>query len=182
MGGQRDAALRFLQEARALAKVRHPNVLAIHAVLEQDGAIALAMELIEGRGLDKLVASDGPLSAAEAARMGTEVCRALAAVHAAGIVHRDVNPANVLREKGGRIVLADFGLGVFMDPEEGSAGAGRCRLAALHGPGAGVGRPCRPAHRPLRRGRPPLLSEHGALPGADGKASGKSSGASARGT
>jgi len=122
MGGQRDAALRFLQEARALAKVRHPNVLAIHAVLEKDGAIALAMELIEGRGLDKLVASDGPLSAAEAARMGAEVCRALAAVHAAGIVHRDVKPANVLREKGGRIVLADFGLGVFMDPEEGSAG------------------------------------------------------------
>ena len=123
MGRQRDAALRFLQEARALAKVRHPNVLAIHAVLEKDGAIALAMELIEGRGLDKLVASDGPLSAGEAARMGAEVCRALAAVHAAGIVHRDVKPANVLREKGGRIVLADFGLGVFMAPGEGSAGA-----------------------------------------------------------
>ena len=123
LGREREASARFLHEARALARVRHPNVLAIHAVLEKDDAIALAMELIEGRGLDKVVASDGPLSAGEASRMGAEVCRALAAVHAAGIVHRDVKPANVLREKGGRIVLADFGLGVFMAPGESAASA-----------------------------------------------------------
>jgi tRNA A-37 threonylcarbamoyl transferase component Bud32 len=118
-----DAAARerFLREARALASLRHPNVLSIHCVLEHEGQIALVTEFIEGEPLSDLLRERGPLAAAEAAQVGVELCRALAAVHAAGLVHRDVKTPNILRERGGRIVLTDFGLGVFLaegrDPE-----------------------------------------------------------------
>src|SRR6185503_4559039 len=103
-----------LREARTLARVRHPNVLTVHAVLEQGEEIALVTEFIEGRSLADLVREQGPLSASEAAQTGATLCRALAAVHAAGLVHRDVKPANVLRERGGRLVLTDFGLGMLL--------------------------------------------------------------------
>ncbi len=105
---------RFLNEARALARIRHPNVLTIHAVLEEDGRVALVTEFIQGQPLSQILEERGPLSAAEAAQVGAEICRALAAVHASGLVHRDVKTPNILREHGGRIVLADFGLGVFL--------------------------------------------------------------------
>jgi tRNA A-37 threonylcarbamoyl transferase component Bud32 len=105
---------RFLKEARTLAKVRHPNVLAIHAVLEHEGLVGLVTEFIDGQPLSDILEENGPFSASETVQMGTELCRALAAVHAAGIVHRDVKTSNILRERGGRIVLADFGLGVFL--------------------------------------------------------------------
>jgi len=102
---------RLLREARALARIRHPNVLAVHAVLEHGGRIGLATELIDGETLDRIVEERGPLGAGEAAQIGAEVCRALAAVHGGGLVHRDVKSGNIMREKGGRIVLMDFGLG-----------------------------------------------------------------------
>src|SRR5688572_7138265 len=111
------ARQRFLDEARALASVRHPNVLAIHSVLEANGRIGLVMELIEGQSFDEIIQESGPFSAGEASRVGAELCRALAAVHAAGLVHRDVKLSNILRERGGRIVLTDFGLGVFITRE-----------------------------------------------------------------
>src|SRR5262245_55443379 len=118
---------RFLAEARDVARIRHPNVLMIHAVLENGGRIALVTELIDGQPLSELVRDAGPSSAVEAAGIGIELCRALAAVHQAGLVHRDVKTANILRERGGRIILADFGLGVFL--AEGEAPARRGALA-----------------------------------------------------
>ena len=105
---------RFLGEARALARVRHPNVLAIHSVTEYREGIALVTEFIDGKPLSEIVEDIGPFGAAEAGRIGIELCHALAAVHGAGLVHRDVKSPNVLREQGGRIVLADFGLGVIV--------------------------------------------------------------------
>ena len=112
------AKSRFLEEARALASIRHPNVLTIHAVLEHGDQIALVTELIEGETLDELLSAKGPLSASESAAIGAEICRALAAVHAAGLIHRDVKTTNILRERGGRLVLTDFGLGVFAEGQE----------------------------------------------------------------
>ncbi len=111
-----DPALRrtFLGEARALARIRHPNVLQIHNVIEEDGRIGLVMEFIDGEDLEDLVRRNGPLGAGEAVQVGIHLLRALAAVHGAGLLHRDVKASNVLREKGGRIVLADFGLGIFL--------------------------------------------------------------------
>ncbi|HVR73054.1 MAG TPA: protein kinase, partial [Planctomycetota bacterium] len=115
---------RFLREARALARIRHPNVLAVHAVLEHEERVALVTEFIEGEPLSAILETRGPLGPSEAAQTGVEICRALAAVHAAGLVHRDVKTANILRERGGRIVLADFGLGVFLDQTAGLEPAG----------------------------------------------------------
>jgi Tol biopolymer transport system component len=101
--------LRALGEARRLARIRHPNVLTVHGVDVHDGRAGLWTDLLEGRTLHDLVESSGPLSAHEAAGVGVDLCRALAAIHNAGLVHGDVKPGNVMREVGGRIVLMDFG-------------------------------------------------------------------------
>jgi hypothetical protein len=108
-GGDEADARRDLEEARRLARVRHPNVLAIHGADVRDGRAGLWTERIEGRTLEQALAADGPLGAREAALIGVDLCRALAAVHAAGLVHGDVKASNVMRETGGRIVLMDFG-------------------------------------------------------------------------
>jgi tRNA A-37 threonylcarbamoyl transferase component Bud32 len=104
--GSRD---RFLREARTLASMKHPNIVQIHWVDESEGRIHLILELIEGKTIGWIVDEEGPLVPQEAARIGTEICRALAAMHAKSLVHMDVKPANIAREAGGRIVLLDFG-------------------------------------------------------------------------
>ena len=101
----------IVSEARLLARVRHENVVSVYGADVVNGEIGLWMELIHGHRLDALVASDGPFGAHEAALIGTSLCRALAAVHHAGLLHRDIKAQNVMREAGGRIVLMDFGAG-----------------------------------------------------------------------
>ncbi len=101
---------RFIREAQLLASVEHENVLHIWSIDEREGALRLSLEFIDGVTLKHLVEEQGPLSADEAARIGIDLCRALAAAHAKGLVHRDVKPANAMRAQGGRIVLLDFGL------------------------------------------------------------------------
>lgn len=105
------ATRRYLDEARRLARVRHPNVLRVHGADVHDGVVGLWCDLVRGRTLEDRVASDGPLGAEEAALVGLDLCRALAAVHAAGLVHGDVKASNVMREEGGAIILLDFGSG-----------------------------------------------------------------------
>jgi serine/threonine-protein kinase len=102
---------RFLHEARLLARVRHSNVLTVHGVEHHDGRAGLWTDLIDGESLEERLAGGGPLGAEEAALVGVDLCRALSAVHEAGLIHGDIKAANVLRERGGRIVLADFGAG-----------------------------------------------------------------------
>lgn len=109
--GASAAASPLLAEGRALARVRHPNVVAVHGIDEHDGRVGLSMELARGQTLEQHVAARGPLAPDEAARLGREVGAALAAVHEAGLLHRDVKPANVVRDADGRWLLADFGLG-----------------------------------------------------------------------
>jgi Protein kinase domain len=105
---------RILHEARKLARIRHPNVVSVHGAENHNGRIGFWMDLVEGDTLDELVRA-GPMSAAEATNIGREVCRALAAVHQAGMVHRDVKAQNVMRATdGGRIILMDFGAGEFI--------------------------------------------------------------------
>ena len=99
----------ILDEARRLARIRHPNVLVVHGAARHDGRIGMWADLLEGETLDSVLARQGPFGAREAANVGLELCRALSAVHAADLVHRDVKAANVMRERGGRIVLMDFG-------------------------------------------------------------------------
>ena len=100
----------LLREARALARVRHPNVVAIYGVDRHDGRVGFWSDFVFGRTLSQLVDTQGPLGAREAALVGIDVCKAAAAVHAAGLLHRDIKAGNVMREAGGRILLMDFGL------------------------------------------------------------------------
>ncbi|MEV7069682.1 serine/threonine-protein kinase [Streptomyces sp. NPDC093990] len=102
---------RVLREARALARIDHPNVVTIHHIVDGgDGTYPwIVMELVSGGSLaDRL--AQGPMPPAEAARIGRGVLAALAAAHDAGIQHRDVKPANVLLRSDGRPVLTDFGI------------------------------------------------------------------------
>lgn len=100
---------RLLEEARRLARIRHPNVVAVHGADLAGGRVGIWTELVEGQTLEDRLDQDGPLGAGEAVAVGLDLCRALAAVHATGLVHGDVKTANVLRERGGRIVLTDLG-------------------------------------------------------------------------
>src|SRR4051794_12648846 len=100
-----------MQEGRLLARVRHPNVVTVYGIDEYDGTIGLWMEWVEGLTLTQVLAARGLLGGHEAALIGIDVCRAVAAVHKAGVLHRDIKAQNVMREAGGRIVLMDFGAG-----------------------------------------------------------------------
>jgi hypothetical protein len=102
---------RALNEARMLARVKHPNVVSVFRVERGEDEVGLWMEYIDGQTLDDLVRLQGRFGAREAALIGLDLCRALAAVHAAGLVHGDVKAHNVMREQGGRVVLMDFGAG-----------------------------------------------------------------------
>lgn len=102
---------RMLAEGRTLAQVRHPNVVTVHGAESHDGRSGLCMEYVRGATLETLVRQHGPMNAREVSLIGQDLCRALVAVHSAGLVHRDVKARNVMREEGGRIVLMDFGAG-----------------------------------------------------------------------
>ncbi|WP_405020801.1 protein kinase [Kitasatospora sp. NBC_00070] len=101
---------RMQQEARAAAKIKHPGVITVYDVLEQDGRPWIVMELIDGRSLAEVIDSEGTLLPRDAARVGEQVLAALDQAHRHGVLHRDVKPANVLLERGGRAVLTDFGI------------------------------------------------------------------------
>jgi TolB-like protein/Flp pilus assembly protein TadD len=107
-----EAGATVIQEARLLARVRHPNVVSIFGADRSAGQVGLWMELVRGRTLKQLVKQQGVFGAREAALVGLDLTRALAAVHGAGLVHRDVKPHNVMRDDSGRIVLMDFGAGI----------------------------------------------------------------------
>lgn len=106
---EEEALRAFLDEARRLARVRHPNVLVVHGVAVRNRRVGIWMDLIDGRTIEEVVDELGPLGPGEVVSIGRDLCRALAAVHEAGLLHGDLKPGNVMREKGGRIVLMDFG-------------------------------------------------------------------------
>ncbi|MFG2419173.1 serine/threonine-protein kinase [Streptomyces sp. NPDC048448] len=97
-------------EARAAARINHSAVVTIHDVLEHDNRPWIVMELVEGNSLADEVKDRGRIEPAEAARIGLWVLRALRAAHAAGVLHRDVKPGNVLLSPDRRVLLTDFGI------------------------------------------------------------------------
>ncbi|MER6403286.1 serine/threonine-protein kinase [Streptomyces viridosporus] len=101
---------RMRREARAAARLDHPAVVNVHDVAVVDGRPWIVMELVQGRSLGAVLQEEGTLSAREAARVGLEVLGALEAAHAAGVLHRDVKPDNVLLGRYDRVVLTDFGI------------------------------------------------------------------------
>ncbi|KUL24090.1 protein kinase [Streptomyces regalis] len=100
---------RMRREARAAARLDHPAVVNVHDVAVVDGQPWIVMELVQGRSLGAAL-QEGTLGPRDAARIGLEVLGALEAAHAAGILHRDVKPDNVLLGRHDRVVLTDFGI------------------------------------------------------------------------
>jgi tRNA A-37 threonylcarbamoyl transferase component Bud32 len=101
---------RTLREARTAARLNHPAVVTIFDVVEADGRPWIVMELVQARSLEQILAKDGPLPPHKAADAGQRLLGALTSAHAAGILHRDVKPSNVLLGADDRAVLTDFGI------------------------------------------------------------------------
>ena len=109
--GERDAMHeRTLREARAAAALSHPSVVQVYDVVTEDGRPWIVMELLQARSLSEIIISDGPLSGRAVSKIGIALLGALEVAHAAGVLHRDVKPANVLICVDGRCVLTDFGV------------------------------------------------------------------------
>ncbi|MEV6975767.1 serine/threonine-protein kinase [Kitasatospora sp. NPDC093806] len=100
-------------EAWALARVNHPNVVAVHDVVDLGSEVWTVMELLNPRSLDRVLRDHAPLPVDETARIGLDLLHGISAVHGHGILHRDVKPQNVLFRQDGSAVLVDFGLAVF---------------------------------------------------------------------
>src|SRR4051794_31495753 len=112
-------ARRTLREARAVAAVEDPHAVRVFDIVEQDGRPWLVMELVRGRTLTELLREEGPLPAPEVARIGLALLEALQTAHAAGVLHRDVKPSNVIVGEDGRVALTDFGIAtVDSDPTD----------------------------------------------------------------
>src|SRR6202050_1122174 len=112
----RDVARRgAVREAQMAARIDHPNVVRVYDIVEGDDWTCIAMELLPYPSLRDVLREDGPLSPGEAARVGLGVLAALRVVHGAGVVHRDVKPANILLGPEGRVVLSDFGIAKSID-------------------------------------------------------------------
>jgi len=101
---------RALREGRIAATLRHPAVVPVYDTFMADERPWIVMELLRGRSLAQLVAASGPMTPESAAELGGRLLSALRAAHAAGILHRDVKPGNVLIAEDGRVMLTDFGL------------------------------------------------------------------------
>src|ERR1700749_1863098 len=159
------ARRRAVREAQLAARVPHPNVVSVYDIVQEGDRPAIVMELVPFRSLRDAVAEDGPMTPAEAARVGLSVLAALRAVHEVGVVHRDVKPANILLGPHGRVVLADFGIAKAADSP------------ALTISGVLLGSPSYLAPERARGGRAGAAADMWALggrgaPGGDGGAGG----------
>ena len=112
-------AERFMREARALARLSHPNIVAVHDFGQADGFYYFLMEFIDGMTLRHLLA-EGKLAPREALAIVPQVCEALQYAHDRGVVHRDIKPENILLDKMGRVKIADFGLARLVGTDTGS--------------------------------------------------------------
>lgn len=111
-GGDDASPPSVIEEGRLLARVRHPNVVTIYGAERIDGRIGLWMEFVKGRTLEQALREGRRFAEQEVARIGVELCGAVAAVHAAGLIHRDIKAQNVMTAEDARLVLMDFGSGL----------------------------------------------------------------------
>ena len=120
---RRPAQARVMREARAAARLNHPSAVTLYDVVQDGDGTFIVMELVKAPTLADLVRADGPLAPGRVAELGGQLAGALEAAHAAGIVHRDVKPANVMVPPTGMAKLADFGIASLAgDPQLTSTG------------------------------------------------------------
>lgn len=122
---------RLRAEARAMSRIAHPNVLAIHEVGEEGEVDFIVMDLAEGGSLKQRLDRDGPMPPGVALSFVVQMLSALAAAHAAGIIHRDVKPHNVLLDGDDRALLADFGIAMFAREDQLRATRSNATLGSL---------------------------------------------------
>jgi eukaryotic-like serine/threonine-protein kinase len=167
----RRATRRFVREARATARLTHPNVARVYDFGRDGGAPFLVMELLQGETLADRLAT-GPLPPAQAARIAASVADALDAAHQLGIVHRDVKPANVMLTPAGDVKVMDFGIAAAADETHSTTGSGLYATVAYVSPERLAGEPATPASDvyslgavlyELLCGRPPFTGSTPAL-------------------
>ena len=122
---------RFVQEAKAASALNHPNIVTIHDISDSDGLDFIAMEYVAGEPLSKLISPKMKL--AGALKYAVQIADALAAAHAAGVVHRDVKPANIMVTPSGLVKLLDFGLAKLTEPDTDSRDGPASRLGTVIG-------------------------------------------------
>src|SRR3954468_4987698 len=125
LAGDEDFRARFRSESRTAASVEHPRVVTVFGAGERDGLLYVSMRYVPGRDLGQMVEADGPLSPDDATRLIAQVADGLDAVHAAGLVHRDVKPHNVIVDEEGDAYLTDFGLAKAMGASTGLTATGQ---------------------------------------------------------
>jgi len=108
---RRDGTSSLVEEGRLLARVRHSNVVTVFGADQVNGRTGIWMEFVPGQTLEQELRVRGPFQPSDVAAVGRDVCRALEAVHRAGMLHRDIKAQNVIRDPDGRVVLMDFGTG-----------------------------------------------------------------------
>jgi len=111
-----------IDEARLMARVRHPNVVTVYGAERIEGRVGLWMQFVEGATLEDEVKNSGPFAPRGVAEAGIQLAQALCAVHAAGLLHRDVKAQNAMRDADGRVLLTDFGTGRELSEATGNAG------------------------------------------------------------
>jgi eukaryotic-like serine/threonine-protein kinase len=116
---------RFVQEARSASALNHPHIVTIYDIDEDAGTTFIAMELVDGAPLDRLL-GQAPLPVAKALEYGAQIASALEAAHAGGLVHRDIKPANIMITSDGRAKILDFGIAKLVE-----RGAGEPTMTAL---------------------------------------------------
>ncbi|MEE8425369.1 MAG: serine/threonine-protein kinase, partial [Elusimicrobiota bacterium] len=101
---------RFLQEARIVAALHHPNIVDIHSILEEEGELYMVFECVDGSTLDEIIHKKTRLSLRESIFSAQGICNALGYAHGKGVIHRDLKPANVMITKDGMVKVMDFGI------------------------------------------------------------------------
>ena len=161
-----DVRVRFQREARAAARLQHPNIVTVFELGEADGTVYIAMELLPGMDLVEAMVPAERLPLPEKLRTMVQVCRGLDFAHKKGVIHRDVKPANIRLLPDGTVKLVDFGIARMGDSTRDPDGSGAGH-AQLPGAGGAVHRPHRLPGGHVVGGRDPARADHrqAALPG-----------------
>jgi hypothetical protein len=163
-GERRQASAAAMREAGAIARLNHPGVLTLLDVVRDHGELFIVTELIQSLTLADLVLSRGPLPPMQVAEIGVEVASVLEAAHGAGIVHRDLRPANVMVDQDGNVRLAGFGVTSVQGLPPSAATALAIGSPSYMAPEQARGRPCGPAADVWALGASMFFAVEGAPP------------------